>query len=164
VKQLFIAPLYNFGVFILIDMEQIIMNIILKRQEGQGLVEYALILVLVAVAVIVILQLLGPAIVLTYARVIGGFDGQTISGADREAIGVSYSLEETPGGGGICQGTFTDIVFVLTEDGRLVTNETVTANINGSPVSVTIPGHGLARHNGPITVSGSCPIRLNIGW
>ena len=33
-----------------------------KEQEGQGLVEYALILVLVAVVVIVILALLGPAI------------------------------------------------------------------------------------------------------
>ncbi|MBC8097800.1 MAG: Flp family type IVb pilin [Armatimonadetes bacterium] len=32
------------------------------REEGQGLVEYALILVLVAVVVIVILSLLGPAI------------------------------------------------------------------------------------------------------
>jgi pilus assembly protein Flp/PilA len=32
------------------------------REKGQGLVEYALILVLVAVVVIVILALLGPAI------------------------------------------------------------------------------------------------------
>jgi len=34
----------------------------LPREEGQGLVEYALILVLVAVVVIAILLLLGPAI------------------------------------------------------------------------------------------------------
>jgi pilus assembly protein Flp/PilA len=34
----------------------------LPREEGQGLVEYALILVLVAIVVIVILMLLGPAI------------------------------------------------------------------------------------------------------
>lgn len=34
----------------------------LPREEGQGLVEYALILVLVAVVVIVILALLGPSI------------------------------------------------------------------------------------------------------
>ena len=32
------------------------------KEKGQGLVEYALILVLVAVVVIVILSLLGPAI------------------------------------------------------------------------------------------------------
>lgn len=34
----------------------------LPREEGQGLVEYALILVLVAVVVIVILALLGPLV------------------------------------------------------------------------------------------------------
>ena len=34
----------------------------LPREEGQGLVEYALILVLDAIVVIVILALLGPAI------------------------------------------------------------------------------------------------------
>ncbi len=34
----------------------------MPREEGQGLVEYALILVLVAVVVIVILALLGPTI------------------------------------------------------------------------------------------------------
>jgi pilus assembly protein Flp/PilA len=34
----------------------------LPREEGQGLVEYALILVLVAIVVIAILLLLGPAI------------------------------------------------------------------------------------------------------
>jgi len=34
----------------------------IPHQEGQGLVEYALILVLVAVVVIVILAILGPSI------------------------------------------------------------------------------------------------------
>lgn len=36
--------------------------IYMPREEGQGLVEYALILVLVAVVVIVILSILGPTI------------------------------------------------------------------------------------------------------
>lgn len=34
----------------------------MPREEGQGLVEYALILVLVAVVVIVILSVLGPTV------------------------------------------------------------------------------------------------------
>jgi pilus assembly protein Flp/PilA len=34
----------------------------MKNEKGQGLVEYALILVLVAVVVIVILSIMGPAI------------------------------------------------------------------------------------------------------
>jgi pilus assembly protein Flp/PilA len=42
----------------------------LPREEGQGLVEYALILVLVAVVVIVILALLGPAIGNIFSNII----------------------------------------------------------------------------------------------
>jgi pilus assembly protein Flp/PilA len=41
-----------------------------KDNKGQGLVEYALILVLVAVVVIVILALLGPAIGGVFSNVI----------------------------------------------------------------------------------------------
>jgi pilus assembly protein Flp/PilA len=42
------------------------------REEGQGLVEYALILVLVAVVVIVILALLGPVIGNVFSSVVEG--------------------------------------------------------------------------------------------
>jgi pilus assembly protein Flp/PilA len=42
----------------------------LPREEGQGLVEYALILVLVAVVVIVILALLGPAIGNVFSNIV----------------------------------------------------------------------------------------------
>ena len=41
-----------------------------KTEEGQGLVEYALILVLVAVVLIVILSLLGPAISNVFQNII----------------------------------------------------------------------------------------------
>ncbi len=40
------------------------------REKGQGLVEYALILVLVAVVVIVILALLGPVIGKIFSNVV----------------------------------------------------------------------------------------------
>jgi pilus assembly protein Flp/PilA len=42
----------------------------LPREEGQGLVEYALILVLVAIVVIVILALLGPTIGNVFSNII----------------------------------------------------------------------------------------------
>lgn len=42
----------------------------MPREEGQGLVEYALILVLVAVVVIVILALLGPTIGNVFSNII----------------------------------------------------------------------------------------------
>lgn len=44
----------------------------LPQEEGQGLVEYALILVLVAIVVIAILALLGPQIANIFSRVTNG--------------------------------------------------------------------------------------------
>lgn len=46
----------------------------LPREEGQGLVEYALILVLVAVVVIVILTILGPQIGEIFSSIVAGLD------------------------------------------------------------------------------------------
>ena len=43
-----------------------------QNEEGQGLVEYPLILVLVAVVVIVVLVVLGPIIGNVFSDVIGG--------------------------------------------------------------------------------------------
>ncbi len=43
------------------------------REEGQGLVEYALILVLVSVVVIAILTLLGPAIGNVFSQIVNKF-------------------------------------------------------------------------------------------
>lgn len=45
-----------------------------RHREGQGLVEYALILVLVAVVVIVILALLGPAIGNIFSNIINSLN------------------------------------------------------------------------------------------
>ncbi len=47
----------------------------LPREEGQGLVEYALILVLVAIVVIAILTLLGPQIANIFSKVTSGLSG-----------------------------------------------------------------------------------------
>jgi pilus assembly protein Flp/PilA len=46
----------------------------LPREQGQGLVEYALILVLVAIVVIAILLLVGPQIANIFSRVTNGLD------------------------------------------------------------------------------------------
>jgi pilus assembly protein Flp/PilA len=50
-----------------------------KREEGQGLVEYALILVLVAVVVIVILSQMGPAIGNIFSEIVGALNGEIAS-------------------------------------------------------------------------------------
>ena len=47
----------------------------LPREEGQGLVEYALILVLVAIVVIAILALIGPQIANIFSQVTNGLGG-----------------------------------------------------------------------------------------
>ncbi|MFQ5577716.1 MAG: Flp family type IVb pilin [Anaerolineae bacterium] len=47
----------------------------LPREEGQGLVEYALILVLVAIVVIAILLLLGPIIGNVFSGIVSGLGG-----------------------------------------------------------------------------------------
>ena len=52
------------------DYEGVKTMLFMPREEGQGLVEYALILVLVAVVVIVILALLGPAIGNVFSNIV----------------------------------------------------------------------------------------------
>lgn len=44
-----------------------------EGQRGQGLIEYALVLVLVAVVVIAIVSLLGPSIGNMYSRITSGW-------------------------------------------------------------------------------------------
>ncbi len=48
----------------------------LPKEEGQGLVEYALILVLVAIVVIAILLLLGPVIGNVFSGIVSGFEAR----------------------------------------------------------------------------------------
>ena len=52
-----------------------------SNSSGQGLVEYALVLVLVAVVVIGILTILGPQIGNVFSRVTAGLDGSNGGGA-----------------------------------------------------------------------------------
>ena len=49
----------------------------LSREDGQGLVEYALILVLVAIIVIAVLILLGPQIGNVFSRIINALTTST---------------------------------------------------------------------------------------
>ena len=47
----------------------------MPREEGQGLVEYALILVLIAVVVIVLLTTLGGQVQSTFSTIVSGMGG-----------------------------------------------------------------------------------------
>ena len=121
-----------------------------RTEEGQGLVEYALILVLVAVVVIAILTILGPQIVVVYARVMGGFSGQsvTMSGSEVIVIGADITMKQM--GGGVCNLKVAGTALVGLQDGAIKTNQTVTARavVNGIPtsakLSATANGNGIA--------------------
>jgi pilus assembly protein Flp/PilA len=52
------------------ERKEVIEMLFLPREKGQGLVEYALILVLVAIVVIAILLLLGPIIGNVFSTVV----------------------------------------------------------------------------------------------
>lgn len=101
-----------------------------EREEGQGLVEYALVLVLVAVVVILILAILGDSVIVTYARVMGGFNGQTVTMTGNEAILIGLSDQQSQNGSsGICSYTITANAIVGLSDGNLVKDQTVSVNV-----------------------------------
>ena len=135
-----------------------------KREEGQGLVEYALVLVLVAIVVIVILTQLGSLIVLAMATIIGSFTDQQVTGSGQEGIVVSGSTG-VDGGGGNCTLDATNTSFVLVQDGNIITNSTENVTFStGDSRSVAIGNSGIGTANLG-TISTSCPINLRVtGW
>ena len=134
-----------------------------KREEGQGLVEYALVLVLVAIVVIAILTMLGSSIVLVYAQVIGGFTGQTLSGSEKEGIVISGG-GGVDTGGGTCELINSDVSVVLTQDGSIVTDTiaSILFSFGGGTASgtVTIGSSGVGELS--LSAHGSCPADLRI--
>ena len=67
---LYINTWYNFFKLFILKERRKNKMLFAPKEKGQGLVEYALILVLVAVVVIVILALLGPAIGRIFSNVV----------------------------------------------------------------------------------------------
>lgn len=66
--------LSRFAYFMVAPWAPFLMPGKLRHEKGQGLVEYALVLVLVAVVVIAILTLLGPQIGNVFSRITCGLD------------------------------------------------------------------------------------------
>ena len=139
-----------------------------EREEGQGLVEYALIIALVAVIVIAILTVLGPQIVLVFGRVAGGIQGDVLDAANGDtAVIVSYDGNIT-GSGSSCSGTISNIRFVVTDsNGAILTDQGVSATVNANGVTMgsisgTAAPSGLATSSGSIGVNGSCPLQITL--
>ncbi len=128
------------------------------HEKGQGLVEYALLLVLIAVVVLGVLVLLGPQISSAYSRVITALGG-TVPHTYTITSGPSISASSSSG---VCTYSLTMQVRV-TDGGSPVSNETVSVSVSGgaaagSPASVTTNASGIAIwSNTEIkTVGGAC--------
>lgn len=114
------------------------------REDGQGLVEYALILVLVAIVVIAVLLQLGPQIgrvfsQITYVLANPGTINDNIATID------SFSVSTTPGAG--CLVHLSTLQVSVTKTGLPV---------SGAPVqaSVTLQAGGSLNLNGTTNGSG----------
>lgn len=138
-----------------------------EKEQGQGLVEYALLLALIALIVLAILTLLGTQVVLGFARVAGGLNGDVLDVANGDrAVLVSY--EGGPSGSGACSGNISNLRFVgVNTDGSVITNGVVSATlvVSGQPqgsVSGTAGSNGLATASGSYSVSGICPLQITL--
>lgn len=129
-----------------------------KKEEGQGLVEYALLLVLVAIVIIVILALMGRAVTAVYAQVYAGLNGQALDGSGTEYVvtGVDVNVGGAPP---FCTITVGGTVVVF-EDGQLgdagigVSGSAAWAGGGGS-VSGTTDSSGTANVSGA-SGNGNC--------
>jgi pilus assembly protein Flp/PilA len=136
-----------------------------KREEGQGLVEYALLLVLVAIIIIAILTILGSQVMVVFARVTAGLNGQVITGQGVEAVVTSYDSNINSGTGG-CQGSISNVKIIGLKNGGILKGDTVQFKVfadgaqQGSARTVTTDSSGNATYSGsiPISSTGSCNI------
>lgn len=129
-----------------------------KKEEGQGLVEYALLLVLVAVIIIAILTVLGAQVMVVFARVTAGLNGQVVTGVGTEAVVTDYDLQITDNGP-TCSATISNISFVGLNNGAPLENGSVTVHFTMGDLHDSTPGttgaNGMGTASGTITFNGS---------
>jgi pilus assembly protein Flp/PilA len=131
-----------------------------RREKGQGLVEYALILVLVAIVVIAILLLLGPTVGNVFSTVIA-FLGPANGGAggpNQIAWQAGPQVTKTSGGLG-CTYAASVISFKVTQGGSPVSGVSLSGTViiydndNNEKLRFTISG--TSGSDGVASLSGS---------
>lgn len=139
-----------------------------KREEGQGLVEYALILVLLAVVVMLILTVLGSSVNLVYARILGGLNGQPVTGTGVERVVTQFDIDITGGGPPICDVSISNATIIVLQNGELMKNSPVSVPvyINGAAVG-TLSGmtnnSGIAVTTNTVSRTVACPGTARVG-
>ena len=120
----------------------------IKKEDGQGMIEYALLLVLIAVVVIGILSVLGPRVRSTFGKIItafggaGGFEYAIISGPSIRAVAGFNS----------CSIRIDQLSVKVSDLGEPVDNGTVTVHIawpgGGDSRELQITQNGVANFSG----------------
>ncbi|MBI3244632.1 MAG: hypothetical protein HYZ49_20325 [Chloroflexi bacterium] len=134
-----------------------------RAQRGQGLVEYAIILVLVAVVVLIILAVLGPGIGNVFSNVVTNLQ-QPGGGGGGGGGNVITSLTATRTGGGHGNSVKVDITVSTS------TTVTVTDSQSGGSQSLACNGScsvtmgGVGDNAGTITVTASAGGTMSAGY
>ncbi len=131
-----------------------------RRAEGQGLVEYALLLVLVAVVVIGILVLLGPTISGVFATIIATLNGQPLNGAGTEYV-ITGLDASAAGSFPFCTVTVSGMEVTVFVNGQLAgAGVNVSGSVTfdggaGGATSGATDNGGTATHT-PVSGGGNC--------
>ena len=129
------------------------------REKGQGLVEYALILVLVSITVIAILSFLGDTVGGVFQTVDAALNRQEISDTGTSYVIGGFSASST-GSGMSCTITIPSVSVTRYDDGEAAgagqnVSISVNAGAGNAGGSGTTDANGVAVI-GPISLSGAC--------
>lgn len=129
------------------------------REKGQGLVEYALILVLVSITVIAILSFLGDTVGGVFQTVDAALNRQEISDTGTSYVIGGFSASSS-GSTFNCTVTIPSVSVTRYDDGEAVgAGQSVTINvyalIDNASASGTTDANGVAVI-GPISLPGAC--------
>ncbi|HSH04138.1 MAG TPA: hypothetical protein VLL52_16610 [Anaerolineae bacterium] len=125
---------------------------LVEKGDGQGLVEYALVLVLVAIVVIVSLSLVGRQLNVAYCQVISGLQGGDGSNCTTdEETGIVIITQAR------FQATHSELWIRATFNGGVEDGVTLTAS----------PGGGMQQRDAVYTVevpwtAGNCPVEVTV--
>jgi len=118
-----------------------------SEERGQGLVEYALILVLVAVTVIAVLNLTGPSIRGVYCQIIGNLGGDASEVCQADEIFITRADYNSGSG---------DLHLDATSDGGYDPDVTLIATPGG-----VMEERGGDHYHAQLTLSG-CPCTVTV--
>jgi len=121
---------------------------IFRQDEGQGLTEYALLLVLIALVVIVILMILGPSVGNVFSNIVASFDEFT--GGGGEDINVTNVETDCPGPTS-CTLTVSIGISQAGQYTLSVGSDSATESCSGSSCTISLIG---VASSGSFTVSG----------